>query len=40
MNFDSITEILDRNACEWPNDIALVEINPQELESCSTTWRE
>ena len=27
-----ITEILARNAKEWPNDTALVEINPQELE--------
>ena len=25
-----ITEILTRNAKEWPNDVALVEINPQE----------
>ena len=30
MNFDSITEILDRNACEWPNDTALAETNPPE----------
>ena len=35
-----ITQILERNACEWPNDIALVEINPQELEKRNTTWRE
>lgn len=39
-NFDNITEILERNASEWPNDVALVEINPQELESRKTTWRE
>ena len=35
-----ITEILARNAKEWPNDTALVEINPQELENRHTTWRE
>ena len=38
--FENITEILDRNARAWPNDTALVEINPQELESRKTTWRE
>ena len=37
---ETITEILERNAREWPNDIALVEINPQELEKRNTTWRE
>ena len=35
-----ITDILARNAQEWPNDVALVEINPQELEKHHTTWRE
>lgn len=35
-----ITDILTRNATEWPNDVALVEINPQELENRHTTWRE
>ncbi|MBE6397138.1 MAG: acyl--CoA ligase [Lentisphaerae bacterium] len=35
-----ITQILERNAREWPNDVALVEINPQELEKRNTTWRE
>lgn len=35
-----ITEVLERNAREWPNDVALVEINPQELEKRNTTWRE
>ena len=35
-----ITDILTRNAKEWPNDVALVEINPQELEKRNTTWRE
>ena len=27
-----ITDILARNAEQWGNDTALVEINPQELE--------
>lgn len=40
MAWNSITEILERNAREWPNDVALVEINPQELEARHTTWRE
>ena len=35
-----IPQILERNAREWPNDVALVEINPQELEKRNTTWRE
>ncbi len=35
-----IPDILTRNAKEWPNDVALVEINPQELENRHTTWRE
>ena len=38
--FNSITEILERNAAEWPDDVALVEINPQQLESRHATWRE
>ena len=38
--FDNITEILERNARQWPDDVALVEINPQELENRHTTWRE
>ncbi|MBQ5795257.1 MAG: acyl--CoA ligase [Kiritimatiellae bacterium] len=37
---NNITEILVRNARQWPNDVALVEINPQELESRHTTWRD
>ena len=37
---EAITDILERNAREWPNDVALVEINPQELEKSHTTWRE
>jgi len=38
--YNNITEILERNASEWPDDVALVEINPQELEARHTTWRE
>ncbi len=38
--FKNIAEILERNARNWPNDVALVEINPQELENHHTTWRE
>ena len=37
---NNITEILERNAKEWADDVALVEINPQELEARRTTWRE
>ena len=39
-NFNTVAEILERNARDWPNDVALVEINPQELENRHTTWRE
>ena len=35
-----ITEILKRNAALYGKDVALVEINPQELEKRHTTWRE
>ena len=35
-----ITEILQQNATLYGNDVALVEINPQELEKRHTTWRE
>ena len=38
--FNNVTEILARNAEAWPSDVALVEINPQELENHHTTWRE
>ena len=37
---NNITEILERNAEQWPTELALVEINPQELENRHTTWRE
>ena len=39
-SMNNITEILERNAAEWPNDVALVEINPQELEKREVTWHE
>ena len=35
-----ITQILEQNAERYGNDVALVEINPQELEKRHTTWRE
>ena len=35
-----ITEILEKNAKLYGNDVALIEINPQELEKRHTTWRE
>ncbi len=35
-----ITEILEKNAREYGNDTALVEINPQELDKRHITWRE
>ena len=37
---NTIVDILERNAATWPNDTALVEINPQALENRHTTWRE
>ncbi|MBR2643437.1 MAG: AMP-binding protein [Lentisphaeria bacterium] len=35
-----ITELLERNASLYGDEVALVEINPQELEKSHTTWRE
>ncbi|MBP5509801.1 MAG: acyl--CoA ligase [Kiritimatiellae bacterium] len=35
-----ITQILTENATRYPNDVALVEINPQELETKHATWKE
>lgn len=35
-----ITDILEANAKKYPSEVALVEINPQELEAQHTTWRE
>ena len=35
-----IPQILSENARNYPNEVALVEINPQELEARHTTWKE
>ncbi len=35
-----ITEYLERNAKEFPQDTALVEINPKVMEHAKVTWRE
>ncbi len=35
-----ITEVLTRNAEEYPNDVALVEINPDLKETRRVTWKE
>ena len=35
-----ITDLLERNAREYPNDIALVEINPEIEETRRITWKE
>ena len=35
-----ITELLERNAREYPNDVALVEINPAIKEEKRITWKE
>jgi acyl-CoA synthetase (AMP-forming)/AMP-acid ligase II len=35
-----ITDFLERNAREFPNDIALVEINPEIKENRRVTWKE
>ena len=35
-----IPEILADNARLYPDETALVEINPQELEARHTTWKE
>ena len=35
-----ITEFLERNVREFPDDTALVEINPEVMEHAKVTWRE
>lgn len=35
-----IADILTENAKRWPNDVSLVEINPQALEAKHVTWKE
>ncbi len=35
-----ITEFLERNAIEYADDVALVELNPEEKETMRITWKE
>ena len=35
-----ITEFLERNARQYPNDVCLVEINPEIQEDRRVTWKE
>lgn len=35
-----ITQILERNAREFGNDVALVEVNPEIRETRRVTWKE
>ena len=35
-----ITDLLERNAAEFKNETALVEIAPQLLEAARVTWKE
>ena len=35
-----ITDFLERNAKIYPNDVALVEINPERQPDKNLTWRE
>ena len=35
-----ITELLERNSREFPDDIALVELNPMENDSRRMSWKE
>ena len=35
-----ITQLLERNASVYPNDVALVELNPEIQEKSRRTWRE
>ena len=35
-----ITEFLEQNSRLYPEETALVEINPQELENRHLTWKE
>ncbi|MBQ6399187.1 MAG: acyl--CoA ligase [Clostridia bacterium] len=36
----TIVDLLERNAREWPNDTALVEINPDQPETRRITWHD
>ena len=35
-----VTDFLDRNARMYPNEVALVELNPDEKDTRRTTWKE
>ena len=35
-----ITDFLERNAKIYPNDVALVEVNPEKQPAKNLTWRE
>ena len=35
-----ITQLLERNAMQYPDDVALVEINPSVMEKAKVTWKE
>ena len=35
-----VTDYLDRNARMYPNEVALVELNPDEKDTRRTTWKE
>ena len=36
----TIIDLLERNAREWPDDVALVEINPDQPETRRVTWHD
>ena len=36
----TIIELLERNAKQWPDDVALVEINPDQPETRRVTWHD
>ena len=36
----TIIDLLERNAKEWPDDVALVEINPDQPETRRVTWHD
>ena len=36
----TIVHLLEKNAREFPNDVALVEINPEQPETRRITWSE
>ena len=35
-----LTQLLERNAARFPDDVALVEINPGATDKTAHTWRE